>query len=69
MPTLCHAPVSRSFRMLRLPEKLGAGYEIGPGAPGPADPSPGRKVPALVRDDAFVTEFRHHHSLLDRCLP
>lgn len=65
MLTLYHAPRSRSSRIIWLLEELGADYEIryvdiprmdGSGGPDPSNPHPDKKVPALVHDDALVTE-------------
>lgn len=65
MLTLFHAPQSRSSRMIWLLEELGADYAIryvdiprmdGSGGPDPSNPHPDKKVPALVHDDALVTE-------------
>ena len=65
MLTLYHAPRSRSTRFLWLLEEIGAPYSVvrveirrpdGSGAPDPRNPHPDGKVPALVHDDALVTE-------------
>ncbi len=65
MLTLFHAPWSRSGRIVRLLEELGADYQIayvgirrndGTGAADPANPHPDGKVPALAHDDAVITE-------------
>jgi len=66
MPTLFHAPRSRSSRILWLLEELGVPYDLrhvsirymdGSGdGPDPANPHPDRKVPALLDDGALVTE-------------
>lgn len=65
MLRLHHGHASRSSRILWLLEELGADYEIaytdiprrdGSGAPDPSNPHPDKKVPALVHDDALVTE-------------
>lgn len=65
MLTLFHAPWSRSSRLVWLLEEIGAPYEIcycdiartdGSGARDPRNPHPDGKVPALLHDDALVTE-------------
>lgn len=65
MLTLHHAPRSRSSRIVWLLEELGADYRLkitdipradGTGAFDPTNPHPDSKVPALVHDDALVTE-------------
>ena len=65
MPTLFHAPRSRSSRIIWLLEELGADYELritdiprqdGTGAADPANPHPDKKVPALVDDGVLITE-------------
>ena len=65
MLTLFHAPQSRSSRFIWLLEELAADYTIryvdiprrdGSGAADPSNPHPDKKVPALVHDDALVTE-------------
>ena len=65
MLTLHHAPKSRSSRIIWLLEELGAPYPIqlttikrgdGSGAADPHNPHPDKKVPALVHDDAVITE-------------
>jgi glutathione S-transferase len=66
MLTLYHAPQSRSTRLIWLLEELGADYAIRyvtiryndgrGGAPDPANLHPDKKVPALVHDDALITE-------------
>jgi glutathione S-transferase len=66
MLTLFHAPRSRSTRIIWLLEELGAPfylrhvtirYRDGSGdGPDPANPHPDKKVPALLHDDALVTE-------------
>jgi hypothetical protein len=66
MLTLYHGPVSRSSRIIWLLEELGVtDYRIaitdiprpdGTGAVDPSNPHPDKKVPALVDDDALVTE-------------
>jgi glutathione S-transferase len=65
MLTLFHAPWSRSIRIIWLLEELGAEYELrycsiprqdGSGSRDPGNPHPDGKVPALVHDDALVTE-------------
>lgn len=65
MLTLFHAPWSRSSRLVWLLEEIGTGYDIcycdirrgdGSGARDPRNPHPDGKVPALLHDDALVTE-------------
>jgi glutathione S-transferase len=66
MITLYHAPQSRSSRIVWLLEEIGAPYEIRPvsiyrpitgqGVPDPANPHPDKRVPALLHNDALVTE-------------
>jgi glutathione S-transferase len=65
MPTLFHAPQSRSSRFLWLLEELNADCEIvytditrmdGSGAPDPNNPHPEKKVPALVHNGVLITE-------------
>lgn len=66
MLTLFHAPRSRSTRIVWLLEELGIPYELhhvtirymdGSGdGPDPTNPHPDKKVPALLNDDALVTE-------------
>ena len=66
MLTLHHGPQSRSSRIIWLLEELGVtDYRIaitdiprpdGTGAPDASNPHPDKKVPALVDDDALVTE-------------
>lgn len=65
MLTLFHAPQSRSSRLVRLIEELGADCRIeycdirrgdGSGAVDPKNPHPDGKVPALIHDGALVTE-------------
>lgn len=66
MITLYHAPQSRSSRFIWLLEELGASYTIRPvsiframtgaGEPDPTNPHPDKLVPAIVHDDALVTE-------------
>jgi glutathione S-transferase len=65
MLTLFHAPWSRSGRIVRLLEEIGADYQIayvgirrndGTGARDPANPHPDGKVPALADGDVLVTE-------------
>ena len=65
MLTLFHAPMSRSGRIIRLLEELGAAYQIayvdirradGSGGPDASNPHPDGKVPALIHDGALVTE-------------
>ena len=66
MLTLYHGPVSRSSRIIWLLEELGVtDYRIaitdiprpdGTGAVDPSNPHPDKKVPALIDDDALVTE-------------
>jgi len=66
MLTLCHAPQSRSGRIVWLLEEIGADYDIRyvdiframtlTGARDPANLHPDGKVPALLHDDALVTE-------------
>lgn len=65
MLTLFHAPQSRSSRLLWLVEELGADCWVeycnirrmdGTGGPDPKNPHPDGKVPALVHDEALITE-------------
>lgn len=65
MLTLFHAPRSRSSRLVWLLEELKADYVIrycdvhrgdGTGARDPANPHPDGKVPALLHDEALITE-------------
>lgn len=66
MLTLFHAPRSRSTRILWLLEELGAPFHLrhvtirymdgSGGGPDPINPHPDKKVPALLHDDALVTE-------------
>lgn len=66
MLTLYHAPRSRSTRIVWLLEELGVPYHLhhvsiryrdGSGdGPDFANPHPDKKVPALLHDDALVTE-------------
>lgn len=66
MLTLFHAPQSRSGRIVWLLEEIGADYDIRhvdiframtlTGARDPANIHPDGKVPALVHDQALVTE-------------
>ncbi|MFJ6025005.1 glutathione S-transferase family protein [Brevundimonas sp. NPDC092305] len=66
MLTLFHAPWSRSGRIVWLMEEIGADYDIryvdiyramsGTGARDSANLHPDGKVPALLHDDALVTE-------------
>jgi len=65
MLRLHHAPRSRSSRILWLLEELGADYQVvytdierqdGSGAEDDANPHPDKKVPALVHQDALITE-------------
>ncbi|GAA0674737.1 glutathione S-transferase [Sphingomonas insulae] len=66
MLTLFHAPRSRSTRIIWLLEELAIPYTLsyvairymdGTGdGPDPANPHPDGKVPALLHDDALVTE-------------
>jgi len=66
MLTLFHAPWSRSGRIVWLLEEIGAGYDIryvdiyramtNSGARDAANLHPDGKVPALLHDDALVTE-------------
>ena len=65
MLTLFHAPRSRSTRILWLLEELERPFEIeyvsiargdGSAADGPRSPHPDGKVPALVDDEALITE-------------
>ena len=65
MLRLHHAPRSRSSRIVWLLQELGADCEIvytniprmdGSGDEDPANPHPDKKVPALVHDDAVITE-------------
>lgn len=66
MLTLFHAPQSRSGRIVWLLEEIGADYDIRPvdiframtlsGARDPANPHPDGKVPALLHNEALVTE-------------
>jgi glutathione S-transferase len=64
--TLFHAPQSRSSRIVWLLEELNVPYEIQPvsifrpmtaeGLPDPANPHPDKRVPAILHDDALITE-------------
>ena len=67
MLTLFHAPQSRSSRMVWLIEELGIDCEVrycqiavrngqAVGEVDPANPHPDGKVPALLHDDALITE-------------
>ena len=65
MLTLFHAPQSRSSRLVWLIEELGADCRIqyctirrrdGTGAADARNPHPDGKVPALLHDDALITE-------------
>ncbi|MFA4894312.1 glutathione S-transferase family protein [Brevundimonas sp.] len=66
MLTLFHAPQSRSGRIVWLLEEIGADYDIRyvdifrsmtlTGARDPANAHPDGKVPALLHDEALVTE-------------
>jgi glutathione S-transferase len=66
MLTLFHAPRSRSTRIIWLLEELAAPFHLqhvtirymdGSGdGPDPANPHPDKKVPALLHDEALVTE-------------
>lgn len=65
MPTLFHAPWSRSSRLVWLIEELGVDCDIhycdivrndGTGARDPANPHPDGKVPALLHDGVLITE-------------
>lgn len=66
MLTLFHAPWSRSGRIVWLLEEIGADYDLRyvdiframtqSGARDPANPHSDGKVPALLHDDALVTE-------------
>ena len=66
MLTLFHAPQSRSGRIVWLLEEIGADYDIRyvdifrsmtlTGARDPANVHPDGKVPALLHDEALVTE-------------
>jgi glutathione S-transferase len=65
MLTLYHAPRSRSSRFIWLLEEIGAPYRIeyvsirrgdGTGGPDARNPHPHKQVPALVHDDALITE-------------
>lgn len=65
MLTLFHAPWSRSSRLVWLLEELKADYAIrycdiprrdGTGARDPRNPHPDGKVPALMHDEALITE-------------
>jgi len=65
MLILHHAPHSCSSRFIWLLEELKAPYEVcyleiprpnGTGKSDPSNPDPDKKVPALVHDDALVTE-------------
>lgn len=65
MLTLYHAPHSRSGRIVWLLEELGVAYTLrrvgivygdGTGQRDPANVHPDGKVPALLHDDALVTE-------------
>jgi glutathione S-transferase len=65
MLMLYHAPRSRSTRFIWLLEEIGAPYRIeyvsilrgdGMGGPDPRNPHPHKQVPALMHDDALITE-------------
>lgn len=67
MPTLFHAPQSRSTRILTLREEMGMTDRValhpvnilrhdGSGARDPANPHPEGKAPALLHDGALMTE-------------
>lgn len=65
MLTLFHAPQSRSSRLVWLIEELGVEAKIeycdiqrmdGTGARDPKNPHPDGKVPALLHDEALITE-------------
>ena len=65
MLTLFHSPRSRSTRILWLLEELGRPYEVeyvtiarvdGTPASGARSPHPDGKVPALVHEEALITE-------------
>jgi glutathione S-transferase len=65
MLTLIHAPQSRSSRIIWLLEELGADYDIryvsirrwdGSGGPDDNNPHPHKQVPALLHNNALVTE-------------
>jgi glutathione S-transferase len=66
MLTLFHAPRSRSGRIVWLLEELGADYDLryvtirhgdgSGGGPDRTNPHPDKKVPALLHDEALVTE-------------
>jgi glutathione S-transferase len=67
MPTLFHAPKSRSTRIVTLIEEMGIADRItirpvnilrqdGSGARDPANPHPEGKAPALVHDGVVMTE-------------
>ncbi|MGY4398673.1 glutathione S-transferase [Sphingomonas sp. UYAg733] len=65
MPTLYHAPQSRSGRIVWLLEELGTSYDLrhvgivygdGSGRRDPANVHPDGKVPALVDDGMLITE-------------
>ncbi len=65
MLTLFHSPRSRSTRFLWLLEEIGPHYEIeyvtiqradGSGGPDPKNPHPHKQVPALIHDEALITE-------------
>lgn len=79
MLTLFHAPRSRSTRIVWLLEELGASFHLrhvtirymdGSGdGPDPANPHPDKKVPALIHDDALVTESAAVATYLADLLP
>ena len=65
MLTLIHAPLSRSSRIIWLLEELGADYDIryvsirrwdGSGGPDDNNPHPHKQVPALLHNNALITE-------------
>lgn len=65
MPTLYHAPVSRSSSIVTLIDELGADVDIidvtiprqdGSGRPDAANPHPEKKVPYLVDGDEHIRE-------------
>nr|WP_246352239.1 glutathione S-transferase family protein [Sphingomonas xinjiangensis] len=77
--TLFHAPRSRSTRILWLLEELGAPFNLryvtirymdGSGdGPDPANPHADKKVPALLHDEALVTESAAVATYLADLLP
>lgn len=79
MLTLFHAPRSRSSRIIWLLEELGAPFQLrhvtirymdGSGdGPDPANPHPDKKVPALLDNDALVTESAAVATYLADLLP